>query len=248
MSGSTTEQSMEERYPEYLEQWQQSRQSNLSRQQQEEQQQEQEDQEQTRQPSPEIMTQPSRGFALMARSGASSRAAAPKKEDKYKFQYLGMLITAAWATYSIYFIYAPSRDIITLLRVNFFDNFTQASSFFPFVLMSLFTSYFFIKSIAVPSYAAGRNPSIKFWPLTVAEGFLHYQIMSRIFFLLFTMKDTSIASLKRMDTPLLILIIQAIVFSKYSLVSQSGDKEYFAFIKSWIIDEVEEDKMMSVSI
>lgn len=235
-----TEQSMDERYPDYLEQWQQIHQSQPGP--------SNEQQKQQEQPHTPSVLQPSRGFAQMARSGVPSRIL--KKDEKYQFQFIGMVITVACAAFSIYSIYSPAKQMYDMLNANFYDNFTEASSFFPIALLYLLASYFFVKSVLFPSYAAGRNLSTNFWPLTVTGSFLHYLLMSQVFALIWLILLKSgtltllISVLKSLNyKPLMLTFAQFIVCNKYSHISQYGDEENYAFIKPWIVDVREKDNM-----
>ena len=173
----------------------------------------------------------------------------PKKEEVFKLQYFGMAMTIACACYYIYFMFKKVQNMYSDYEsLGFFDSFVVVASHFPASLTYTLLSYFFVKAVIVPKYAAGSNISNKMWTLSAAEFYIQAMIWLKVCYISRDVQSILISDqvtvksffddIKLIDfKPLLILLLEKFILHKYSHVCLCGDKEQFSFIKPWVVHE-----------
>ena len=167
---------------------------------------------------------------------------------KYKPQNLGKFITVTLGLFSIYQIW---KSVFAVYKYNwntgFCNKFPHLSAKFPVVFANVLAAYFFVKAVAVPSYAAGINKSKKHWPLSTAfsifNALVFYQLVniaSRVHNYLNNNYDyfelsyifTALGNISYLD--MIVFAVQCFACGWYSKVCMLGDKENFSFLKPWI--------------
>ena len=191
----------------------------------------------------------------------------PKKKNpadmKFKKQNVGVGITVACIAYCVYFAYQCSHVTLGSMIRGEFSLFKEKDATVLMnaslnVLAAGLASYFFIKAIAVPSYAAGVNSPKKHWPMTLVQTITmaNFLIFAWAFCLVgpdflnllktFNVVEVIMKILKNEVTHyFLAAFARYWVVERYLEVCKDGDKEYFAFIKPWIVDEESEKEQMS---
>lgn len=179
---------------------------------------------------------------------------------KFKKQNVGVGITVACIAYCVYFAYRVSHKTLGSMIRGEFSLFKETDATMLMnaslnVLIAGLALYFFIKAIAVPSYAAGVNSPKKHWPMTLVLSVTMANFLIFVLFFCLAGPDlfVSFNVIKVIREALKNEYVQAFlaafarywVVERYMEVCKDGDKEYFAFIKPWIVDEESEKEQMS---